>query len=65
MVTRAIELTFIVLPSRPASGVPLSVTKIRVRIAPNRKQDGGTLWESLEAIIEKDLAAQNATENQQ
>jgi hypothetical protein len=31
--------------------------KVRLRITPNRKQDGGTLWESLEAIIEKDLAA--------
>jgi hypothetical protein len=32
-------------------------TKVRLRLRPNRKADGGTLWESLEAIVEKDLAA--------
>ena len=32
-------------------------TKIKLRLRPNRKQDGGTLWESLEAIVEpKNLA---------
>jgi hypothetical protein len=37
-------------------------TKIKLRIRPNRKQDGGLFWESLEAVIEKDLPAQAVEE---
>jgi hypothetical protein len=39
-------------------------TKIRLRLTPNRKQDGGIPWEALAAVIEpKDFAAQAAEEN--
>jgi hypothetical protein len=36
-------------------------TRVRLRLRPNRKADGGTLWEALEAVVEpKDFAAQSA-----
>jgi hypothetical protein len=39
-------------------------TKLRVRLRPNRRKDSAP-WEVLEAVIEKDLAAQNAATEKQ